>query len=77
VWAEGARRHYPRDRLRPAAAAAWAAAGPRLLRSQPRWVWDEPPVPMPPWEELQRLPYDELVRLYMRTAHRRGHWEGP
>jgi hypothetical protein len=77
AWAEGHRRRYPRDRLREAAAAAWAAAGPRLFRSEPRWVWDEPAEPMPPAEELHRLPDDELVRIYMRAIHRRGHWEGP
>ncbi len=78
VWAEGARRHYPADRLRDAAAAAWAVMGPRILREvrdRGRWVWDEPPEPLPPEEELRQMPYGELFALYRREIRRRGHWE--
>ncbi len=78
VWAEGPRQHYPADRLRAAAAAAWAVLGLRILRAvrdHGRWVWDEPPVPMPPEEELRQLPYQDRLRLYRLSLRRKGHWE--
>ncbi len=78
VWAEGPRRQYPADRLREAAAAAWAVMGPDILRDRRdrgRWVWDEPPVPMPPEDELRRMSHEELWRLHRQAVRRKGHWE--